>query len=381
MTTWLRRFCRDERGMSLIWVGLGFMAFMAASTLAVDVGMLMTARTQTQTAADAGALAGATALAFDSDSDRTASGPAVRSAMTTSVGNHVMTLSPSVQVGDVTFPAGPTGLTNRVRVNAFMTGDRSNPVSTLIGPVFGRPTVDVTATATAEASPSNAATCVAPFTIPDKWIERQTPAWDPDDTFNAFPANPSLQPDVYHDANQNDYTGYDAQRDKGLQLTIKAGTGNNIAPSFYFALAVPGSTGASDYRWNIANCNTAVMDFGQEMVQEPGNMVGPTRQGVEDLIALDPEAYWDTATNRVVSTKNPSPRVKVVPVFDPLYWNEGKRNGRTADLKAANFIGFFIEGMRGNDVVGRITPVSGLVDGHAGDAPQGSFPRTIRLVQ
>ena len=41
------------------------MAFVAASMLAIDVGMLMTARSQAQNAADAGALAGATALAFD----------------------------------------------------------------------------------------------------------------------------------------------------------------------------------------------------------------------------------------------------------------------------------------------------------------------------
>ena len=54
---------REERGMSLVWLGMGFMAFFAASTLAIDVGMFMTARSQAQNAADAGALAGATSLA------------------------------------------------------------------------------------------------------------------------------------------------------------------------------------------------------------------------------------------------------------------------------------------------------------------------------
>jgi hypothetical protein len=42
------------------------------------------------------------------------------------------------------------------------------------------------ATATAEVSPANAMTCVKPFTIPDKWIENQTPPWDGDDTYDAF---------------------------------------------------------------------------------------------------------------------------------------------------------------------------------------------------
>ena len=46
------------------------MAFLSASILAIDVGMLMTARSQAQNSADAGALAGATALGFDDFDDR-----------------------------------------------------------------------------------------------------------------------------------------------------------------------------------------------------------------------------------------------------------------------------------------------------------------------
>ena len=109
-------------------------------------------------------------------------------------------------------------------------------------------------------------------------------------------------------------------------------------------------------------------------------MVGPTNQGIDDLIAEDPGAYWDTTTNKVVSTKNPSPRIKVVPVFDPYYWNVGKQNGRNADLKASNFIGFFIESRQGNNVIGRITPVTGIIDGN-GAAPSGAFAKVIRLVE
>ena len=56
--------------MSLVFVGLGLMAFLSASMLAIDVGMLMTARNQAQNSADAGALAGATALLFDNYDDR-----------------------------------------------------------------------------------------------------------------------------------------------------------------------------------------------------------------------------------------------------------------------------------------------------------------------
>ena len=67
--------------MSLVFVGVGFMAFLAATTLAIDVGMFMTARSQAQNSADAGALPGAVALYFDDYDNRAPSGPAVQSAL------------------------------------------------------------------------------------------------------------------------------------------------------------------------------------------------------------------------------------------------------------------------------------------------------------
>src|SRR6476646_2437102 len=80
---------RDERGMSLVFVCLGFMAMLSATTLAIDVGMFMNSRSQAQNAADAGALAGAVALVYNNYTDRTASGPAVQSALNTARANKV----------------------------------------------------------------------------------------------------------------------------------------------------------------------------------------------------------------------------------------------------------------------------------------------------
>lgn len=373
---------RDERGMSFVFVGLGFLAFMAATTLAIDVGMLMTARSQAQTSADSGALAGATALAFDNFDDRTPSGPAVQSAVNAAGANTVIGGAPSVGPADVTFPAGPTG-NNRVAVNVFRTSARGNPVATLVAPLFNVPTVNITATATAEASPANAMTCVKPFTIPDRWTEHDDPPWTPDSSFDRYDKHGNVLPnaDVYVPPGQPGYSGYNATRDKGIELLIRAGTGNNVAPSMYYSWDMPGGSGASFYRDNIANCNTTMMHIGAEMTQEPGNMVGPTTQGVDDLIAKDPSAYWDTAKNEVHSSMNPSPRVFPIPLYDPDYFQSGKMNGRNATLKMSNWIGFFVEGRNGNNVTGRITPILGVIDNNAGPAPTGSFPVAIRLVK
>lgn len=385
MTTLLTRLHRDERGMSFIFVGMGFMAFLAATTLAIDVGMFMTARSQAQNSADAGALAGAVALLFDDFDNRSSSGPAVQSALEASRGNEVVGAQVDVTPSDVTFLVGPQGISNRVRVNVFRTVARGNAVPTLMGRYFGVSRADVTATATAEASPANAMTCVKPFTIPDKWTERQDPGgWDSlNSTFDMVNNKgvPLANPDVYVPADQTGYTGYDQERDRGMELMIRAGTGNNITPSFYFSYAMGDITGGSEYRWNIANCNTTMMGWGDLLLAEPGNMVGPTTQGIDDLIARDTNAYWDRSANRAVSTNNPSPRVIVIPVYDPVYYDTGKRNGRDADLKVANYVGFFVEGRSGNNVYGRITPVSGLYRGNGGPAPSGAFPKAIRLVE
>jgi hypothetical protein len=124
------------------------------------------------------------------------------------------------------------------------------------------------------------------------------------------------------------------------------------------------------------------MGFGQTFVAEPGMMTGPTRQGMDDLIALDPDAYWDVSARKVVSSRHPSPRVVAIPLFDPVYYDSGKRQGRTASLKFVNYLGFFVERMQGKDVVGRITPIGGLRKGAGyGPAPEGAFPKTIRLVE
>src|SRR5437763_10105984 len=158
-----RRLQRDERGMTFVFVGLGFMAFMAATTLAIDVGMFMTARSQAQNAADGGAMAGAVALYYNNFTDRSATGPAVKSAISAATSNVVIGVAPSVLSGDVTFPLDPAGKPTRVKVDVFRTTARGNAIPTLVGPIFGVPFASIGATATAEASPANAETCVKPF--------------------------------------------------------------------------------------------------------------------------------------------------------------------------------------------------------------------------
>src|SRR5215204_5701396 len=122
----LRRLARDESGMSYVFIGLGMMAFLSGSMLAIDVGMLMTARSQAQNSADAGALAGAVALFRESYTDHSAGGPAVTSALRAAGMNQVMAKNVSVNPDDVTFLQGSNGQMNRVQVNVYRTTARGN---------------------------------------------------------------------------------------------------------------------------------------------------------------------------------------------------------------------------------------------------------------
>ena len=387
----------DERGFSLIWAGFGFMALFAATTLAVDVGMLMTARTQAQTAADAGALAGATALAFNSFTDHSATGPAVTSAMNTATANRVVGAAPSVTPSDVTFLDDPdTGQADIVQVWVHRTAARGNAVPTMLARIYGVSSADIAATARAAALPADTEQCVMPLTIPDKWIEKQcateTCPWAPTDTYEKYQTQgnkqntgaPLANPDVYIPPGQPSATGYSPTTDKGLQLILKNNNQNKVAPSMYNPWDLPGSVGGDDYRQNIATCNPNFVKIGLNMTPENGNMAGPTQQGANELFAQDPYAHWDLACNCVKGSAFPvSPRIRIVPLYNPEMYADGQQTGKSQpQLQVVNYLGFFIEAVTGGgDITGRITPISGRISPGGGPLAIGAFARATRLVQ
>ncbi|MBI3047205.1 MAG: hypothetical protein HYY76_02735 [Acidobacteria bacterium] len=66
-----------------------------------------------------------------------------------------------------------------------------------------------------------------------------------------------------------------------------------------------------------------------------------------------------------------------LPAFDPYDYEMGRTHGNQ-NLTVANFVAFFIGGMEGNDVVGRMVPMTGLIR----DTPSpNAYLRVIRLVE
>jgi hypothetical protein len=102
---------------------------------------------------------------------------------------------------------------------------------------------------------------------------------------------------------------------------------------------------------------------------------------MQDLYAKDPNAYWDDDTKKVVSEFGQSPRVFPIPLYDPNLYQLGLQTGRTATLVARNWLGYFVEGFNGNEVYGRIVPITGVIDASLPMSPEGVYPRAIRLVK
>jgi hypothetical protein len=377
ITNRLTTLRRDERGISNMLVGFGFIGFMASTVLALDVGWWVVARSQAQNSADSGALAGAVALVFNDFNNRSSNGPAVTSAVNAAEANGIGNGKTIVPVQNVTFPLGPTGLNNRVGVLV------ERQIPTILGGMFGMQTMQSRAYAEAEASPANAARCLLPFTLPDKWVEVNTPPWSWDATYEKYDNKGRLlNPRDRYQTGTRDTggTGYSSV-DKGTLIELKTGNGGKVTPGVYNPWAIPGSTGADDYEDAIAGCKTGAMETGQHITLEPGNMVGPTSAGIQRLVNSDPGARWDTSCNCVKgSAYGISPRIRPIPLYHPDKYEDGKQEGRNADFEMVSFLGVFVIGMNGNSVMARVHPISAETTSNP-TGPPSSFAMSIRLVK
>lgn len=359
----LRRRCSEERGVALIVAAGSMIALTSAVALAVDVGMLTVARTEAQSAADGAALAGASALIESPDNASYARALAIRYAGDNSIRGDAAAVLP----GDINVDLAA----RTVSVDVIRSDDRGNALGTYFARIFGVNTVDITATATARASDAGGINCLLPLVVPDRWAEGGGPGNDPDE-FNPDDGDSyipwmdaSTDPPTY---NTDSFTGYTSD-DIGTQITLKSNTGNgDYNPSWYYPWAPPGQAGGSDYRTNIRSCVDPTISYhvGMDVDTEPGNMVGPTKQGFGDLIDQDPNAAWNeqmacvTDAADVLSNDGSdcrsSPRVRPVPMFDPT---NGPANGRDG-FTFTNFAGIFVEGIQGNNIIGRWIGYRGL---------------------
>ena len=351
MTTQKARQAPAQAGSVAVFVALSMIVLAGFATLAVDYGFLEYKRSQLQNAADAAALAGANVLVQYGSNQEPVIDTAIRygqANLDDADGKDV-----AIRNSDVTFPNAVT-----VQSKVGRTTERGNPVDMFLGRILGWNTQDIAATGRAALFCSKSSKCLKPWSPPAKFT------WnDKCDGDKTYYNNGQLDAQSTCEMNSVEVQGYD-NSDVGAQIVLKFGDpSDTVTPGHYQPVDYPalGSgnpvSGGDPYRDNIAGCtgsNSSAVKAGDELQVEPGDMVGPTKQGLAALLAKDPDASWDADTNSVVGSSYAdaldSPRVALIPFYDPRYPQASGRN----TIKVYQLGAVFIEGVTGNgEVTGR----------------------------
>ncbi len=394
---------RSERGTILILTAISLLVLVGFLTFVLDSGVLWMARAQAQNSADAGALAGAVGLAYDDFSATPlVTGKAGQSATLAAQANPVWNATPT---SVVTF-ACPPGMAGRcVRVDVYRNGEMgSTPLPAIFGPLLGITQQGVRATATARVAVANTTDCMRPWSVADKWIENRNPVGVFDRYNNSgallSPADQYIPPST-----SGPGSGYRVPDDVGTLTILKNGNPNagneNITSGWFMPLRLPDGaggyfSGASDMEAAIRGCMGGSVSIGDYLPLENGNMVGPTKDGLEDLIALDPNATFNTTSkvveNSCVPTCAPfSPRIVPLSVFDIddfqyrraiNNWSHCPTGGKC--VKVVNILGYFVDRQEKStgDIYGYLVRYPGTFETGAPNVGVGSsFLVNIQLVR
>ena len=395
-----------RRGAVLPLVAVSVMALLGMAALAIDLGMAFTARSEAQRVADAAALAGGSAYLDFTVANVTQ--PATDRAYDYALRNTVRNVA--VDSSEVTIQVIPDSMKVRVWI-------ARQTLPTWFARIVGIDDVDVGAMAAAQAFQAGAARCLKPFAVPDLWHDidddtnPQNRMWDQGEDWQFDPS----QGDYYLPYGGQGETAYDTgygsewrgtDRDYGRQVQIKVSdpqSPQQPAPGIFLPWRIPedpemescdrgggggGASGAAVYRNNICSCNNSGVEIGQEYDIEPGNMIGPTNQGVEELISDDPGAYWDPNFGAAGGIRGSSfdngglasPRVIKVGLYDPTIQLQ---NPGMQTVRFNNFALFFLEGQasRRDPVIARFLYfASGSGEG-SGGPNTGSLVLYLRLVE
>ncbi|MCR4438835.1 MAG: pilus assembly protein TadG-related protein [bacterium] len=286
---------RNERGGTLAVSAVALFICLLVCGLAIDIGAILVARSQLQAAADAAALAGARGLINGQEA-------AIASAIQVFGRNKVQNRALSLAAEEVSFPGA-----GQVEVRV------TRPVEIYFLQLVRANSVDVSARAVAAYGSARSVVGLKPWAVPDLH-------WLPGDA-----------------------------------VVLKAGPQGEV-PSWRYPVCFPplnrGNpvTGAAAYQDAIVNGSSMAIEIGDELLLETGDMVGPTRQAVDQILALDPDAWL--SPSGIQGSRYPgdsSPRICKIALLDP---NSLPGPGRSS-VTVVRFGVFFIEGMQGQSLIGR----------------------------
>jgi len=369
----------EKKGFVIITVALLLVILLAFSSLAIDVGMFYAARPAAQHSADSAALAGAYTFVFAGMAPQpsTAQSHALNAALNSKI------MASSILAGDVTIQVDVP--------NQRVTVDIAHTERAYLFSVLGISSGSIRVQAVAEAALNAVGTgCAKPWFIPNTMLSSAGLCG----TGSACATNQVM---ILPNGGGVNHAFVDQYL--GQPWTIKPGNPQaSLAPGQFYAIRLGDSTGGSDYRTNIATCASQIVTCQNTYGVEPGNMIGPTMQGVLDLIGNPPDT-WNGFVNGV-PTFNPgsggpatvsSRSVVVAPIWDicsmGAYCDSHGNfrlpdTGATLQIPVVGFALMFIQGVQGNDVVALLLDIfdCGSLP-PANDQVTGPFSVPVRLVR
>ena len=352
---------------------------MTATTLAIDVGHVhdrAVAGTERRRRRRAGGRGGAWSSTTTTTA-RQRSGGAERDQRRR--GEHGRSASGIVVLpADVTFPDGPDRANNRVQVPCV-----ARPSGTTrCRRSSARSSASTRSTswrdATAEASPANAATCVKPFTIPDKWRRASDGAAGIRiDKFDLFDRQRQRagQPRRLHPAGTA--TARPATRPTTIGARSARAEGRQPATRSRRASTTRGRCRAAPVPTTTAKTSPTatpnIVTIGDPMRPGAGQHGRPDRPGHRGSDRPGPERVLGHRLQlRQGQQFRQEPADCPIPAVRPRSTTRtASRTAATPDFESRTTSGSSSNGMHGNEVIGRITPIRRR-EGGAGPSPTGA---------
>jgi hypothetical protein len=372
--TGIRAILADQAGMAFVLVVASMLAVVSAAALAIDIGLLVTARGESQRAAESAALAGAgwlIAAPTDDTGARTRAKEFAR--MNTVRGDSVVLLDEDI---DVILDSAKV----RVRVNNLRA--RGSGVRTFFARVFGVSRVDVRTLAAAWAAPTDelpptSIDCPLPIALLDQWADDGDGTYEEGEYYDRVGtgygdedigkivvakvsgAGPTGPPQCRPE-NESSLVDIDACKDEADSENWRCwyresepsdGGGGGVGvlgPRIYPGASCGVGLEVGDPVWAASGSgnkqslvHTSHADFGGD---GPGSF--------RDLIDADPGLFWSSACSCPVYSEpinvdecssacvEDSPRIRSVPLLDPTGVH-GTGSGVSSDIMA--FSGVFVD--------------------------------------
>ena len=337
------RLWREQRGSVLALSVVTMAVLLAAGALAVDTGLLITARVHSQRAADAGALAGAQRLAMQG-ADATDAREEARD-----FANRHTVLNYPVEVKNTDVDV--VNDTVRVRVR--------HSIETVFAKIINVDRMDVVTVAAAEAVPAGAAVCPLPIMIVDGYTDLDGDGlYDAGEPYTQCtdPLSPCTGFNLYTDDPENDIgllIEVKSQNNSEAEATLgpKQKTCGAANPEWYcwvdeLSGVGVGSAEIEDIINGCANTDFRVA-LGDNSESSPGNKQSATQELKTYIDNNDPSHVWHAGKKCVVDANDPSEqcvrssdRIRPISVVDPTTISSAGNNARAS---VNNMVSVFLE--------------------------------------